>query len=208
MSEPLVVVAESDQPSVVLTETTPSVVMTTVGSERVIVASEPAASSVVVTEPTDPVAVVVQEATSVVVTEDKQTEVIVAGVQGPPGPRGEIGPAGGSAFTAPAGETLSGHRVVQLIDGQAYYCDADNPDHAGTAIGLTTGAALIGDEATIQTLGNLIEPSWSWTPGPVYLGSQGQLTQTPAGMFLQQIGVALSTTSININPQLAITHGD
>jgi hypothetical protein len=134
-------------------------------------------------------------------------ETVEVGLQGPPGPPGLPGPPGGAALTAPAGETLSGHRVVRLVEGMAFYCDAATLAHAGTAIGLTTGAALASTPATIQTLGNLTEPAWSFVEGPVYVGLHGFPTQSLDGVFLQQIGVAVSATTLNINPQISILRG-
>lgn len=133
-----------------------------------------------------------------------------AGLTGPLGPQGlqgvqgPVGPAGGSVPQFTAGENLSGHRAIRLSGGQAFYCDAATLAHAGTAIGITIGAALSGALVDAQTFGNISEPSWNFVNGPVYVGTNGALTQTPVGLFVQQIGVAGDTTELNINPQLAV----
>jgi hypothetical protein len=116
------------------------------------------------------------------------------------------GPQGASAHATivrPAGEALGGHRVVWLDEGQAKYADAGDVATAAAAIGVTTGAADQDADATIQTYGSLSEPSWSWTPGlPIYLGSAGQLTQTPPAVgAVRQIAIAETTTQIFIDPQ-------
>jgi hypothetical protein len=103
-----------------------------------------------------------------------------------------------------AGENLSGHRAIRSHLGLAYYCNALDTAHAGTAIGVSTGAALVGDPVNVQTLGNLTEPSWDWRDGLVSVGENGQLTQTITGVFMQQIGVAVNQTELNINPQQAV----
>jgi hypothetical protein len=38
----------------------------------------------------------------------------------------------------------------------------------------------------------------------VSVGENGQLTQTITGVFMQQIGVAVNQTELNINPQQAV----
>jgi hypothetical protein len=120
--------------------------------------------------------------------------------QGPPG-----APAPIAQLTVTAGEALSGHRAVLLTAGEAFYADHATLTHAGRAIGVTTGAAALGDTVTIQTLGILIEPTWTWTEGPVYLGAQGALTQTPpATGFVQIIGVATTATALFVAPHSAI----
>jgi hypothetical protein len=107
--------------------------------------------------------------------------------------------------TYTAGTNLSGHRAVKIHLGTAVYCDAASASDAGKAIGITTGAALQGEQATVQIMAQMTEPSWTWTEGPVYVGAAGGLTQTVTDLaFIQQIGVAGSATSIDINPQLSI----
>lgn len=143
-------------------------------------------------------------------------EVIEVGQRGPAGPtgatgpqgiqgiQGPAGPAGGSIPQFTAGENLSGHRAIRLHNGLAYYCDSTTLAHAGTAIGVSTGAALAGDPVNVQTIGIVAEPSWTWSDGPVYVGPNGSLSQTISGVFVQQIGVAGNSTELNIAPQLAV----
>lgn len=131
--------------------------------------------------------------------------VQVTGFQGMRGPQGIPGRDGVSTSAYQAGQNLSGHRVVKVSDNAALLCDASHIDDAGKAIGITTGAAMQGDMATIQCIGNLVESSWNWLEGPVYVGISGLLTQSVTGLaFIQQIGIAGSPRSIDINPQLAI----
>ena len=140
----------------------------------------------------------------VVESETIAVEIIEVAQQGPRGIQGIPGPAGGSVIQVVAGETLSGHRAIRLSNGLAYYCDAANLAHAGTGIGVSTGAALIGETVNVQTLGTLSEPSWTWNDGPIYVGTNGQLTQSITGLFMQQIGVATNATAMNINAQLSV----
>jgi hypothetical protein len=107
----------------------------------------------------------------------------------------------GGGFTRTAAATLSGHRVVKVDDaGLADYA-ANTVDDAQSVIGLTTGAVTSGGLATIQSSGLMTEPSWSWVPNnPVYLGSNGTLTQTtPTSGVVLVIGVPLSATELFID---------
>jgi hypothetical protein len=119
------------------------------------------------------------------------------GLQGPPGSPGD-GPV------ATAGETLGGHRCV-VIDaaGLAWYASGTNPAHLGRFAGVTLGAATAGAQAALARVGPVTEPSWAWTPDtPVFLSINGLLTQTvPTAGFLPVIGIALSPTSLFINPR-------
>jgi hypothetical protein len=120
------------------------------------------------------------------------------GPEGPPGPKGDPGTAD-ITLTYNAGETLGGHRVVRIESGLVYYADNTTLAHAGKVIGITTGAVVSGSSTTIQVAGELEESTWSWSPGPVYLSTNGLLTQTPpATGFLQKIGTAITSTKILI----------
>lgn len=122
---------------------------------------------------------------------------------GPQGPAGASGSAEASVFVA--GENISGHALIKVVGGLAYQCDAATLGDTGKAIGIATGAVSVGGNVSVQQGGQLTEPSWSWTEGPVYVGATGFLTQNLSGLlYLHQIGVALSATTINIAPQMAV----
>lgn len=122
-----------------------------------------------------------------------------------PGPQGAKGDPGDISQIHEAGENLSGHRAIRVAAGLAYYCDGTNSAHTGLCIGITAGAATAGDDATVQTVGLMTEPSWTWTEGPVFVGASGILTQSLSGLaFIQQVGIATSATTLDINPQLPI----
>lgn len=132
-----------------------------------------------------------------VIERDPGTEV----VDSPEGPIGPPGPAGGVTIQKAAAQALSGHKVVRPAPGDELdIASADDASDAGFAIGVTIGAAEAGATATAQTAGELVEPSWSWSIGPVFLGLAGALTQSPpAAAFLQQIGVAVAPDRLFIN---------
>lgn len=127
-----------------------------------------------------------------------------------PGPAGPPGGGGSSVIvTGTAGVALSGHRaVVRQPDGSFVYADNTNPAHLALPIGITNGAAAAGDPVQVVMVGELTEPSWSWTPGPVFLGAGGALTQTvPSAGFLAQLAAATAATAIYVDrsPSVALT---
>jgi hypothetical protein len=127
---------------------------------------------------------------------------------GLPGPRGLPGPQGTAIVVSSysAGEILSGHRAVRVgADGKAYYASSASPEQAGFVVGVTVGAASMGAPVQVQAFGELTEPSWDWVPGPVWLGADGQLTQTPVlSGLLQRMGTAVSATTLFIDVDEAI----
>lgn len=101
-----------------------------------------------------------------------------------------------------AGEDIGGHRVViQYTDGCVYYASNTSDSHKHAILGITTGAVSSGNTATIQTYGELTEPSWTWTPGlPVFLSTNGLLTQTaPSSGFVLVIGTAQTATKLFVS---------
>jgi hypothetical protein len=111
-----------------------------------------------------------------------------------------------------AAVALSGHRVVMpQVNGQLNYASNDNVAHLAAPLWITTGAASPGSPVDVLITGLMVEPSWSWTPGPVYLGANGQLTQTPpaapGALFLAQVGTATSPTTLFVDraPSIKIT---
>ncbi len=126
-------------------------------------------------------------------------ETVQVGLQGPPGPQGPRGPSG-SAFTLPAGETLSGHRVLALIaDAVAVY--ADQGDASAQMIqGFSAHAATAGEAVEIVQSGPLPWPAANLTPGlPVFLASDGLVTQTaPTTGWLVQVGTAVESDLLSV----------
>lgn len=114
--------------------------------------------------------------------------------------------------TGIAAEALSGHRVVTpKPDGTLDYASNDNIAHVQAPLWVTTGAAAAGAQAIALMLGTIVEPTWAWTPGPVYLGANGVLTQTPptapGAVFLASVGTATAATSLYVDrgPSIKIT---
>jgi hypothetical protein len=126
--------------------------------------------------------------------------VVAAGRQGLPGPRGQPGPSGGSAVQRQAGETISALRLVYELDGVVRYLDHEDAEHINLALGLSLASGDAGTEVDVQLSGSVDESTWSWSPGPVWLGAQGFLTQLPPDDgFLLYVGTAVSPTRLILN---------
>lgn len=104
-------------------------------------------------------------------------------------------------LTRAAAVTLGGHRIV-TPQGDNTLVYASNTDVALTEapFWMTLGAIIAGDSDSVLAYGPVTEPTWSWTQGPVYLATAGQLTQTPpsapAAVFSARIGYAISPTRL------------
>ena len=119
------------------------------------------------------------------------------GVQGNTGAPGPAAPQG---IQVTAGTTLSGNHVVIVdTDGKAYPADCTTSAHLDKPKGITTTAVQQGSPVTVQTFGIMTEPGWNWNYGPIFIGLQGSLVQTPPTTgFILQIGKAVNPTTINI----------
>jgi hypothetical protein len=131
-----------------------------------------------------------------------ETLIVAIGEQGPAGPQGAPGPAGGAAFQRSAGEALSALRAVYEWDGQVFTLDYRDEAHIALLAGLTLTSASVGQPLNVQNAGAVDDAGWTWAPGPVWLGADGVLTQTPPlDGFDVLIGAAVSATRLLLNLQ-------
>ena len=131
------------------------------------------------------------------------TELIeVGGRQGVPGP---VGSGSNIAFRTVAGEDLERLRIVRSTGDKTYYADAEIEAHAGHVLGVTDETNTQGLGVDVIVSGTMREVAWNWGDGPIYLGSNGNLTQSPSATgFIIQIGVAISDTEMFVNVQQPI----
>lgn len=145
---------------------------------------------------------------SVLVDQVEAVSVVAVAEQGPRGPQGVPGPAGGATTVTVGATPLSGHSAVAAdAAGLLIKADCTNPAHRGAVLGLLANAYSPGDQAVVQTAFTLEHAGWTWTPGPVFVGTAGQLTQTlPVGaVFSQVVAHALSPTLVLVDVQPPIT---
>lgn len=139
----------------------------------------------------------------------KKQELLVTTVSsGIIGPRGH---SGGEVLERTSQVTISGHRaVISTGNDEVDYASNDIEDHQFRILGITTNAASPGFPISVRSFGEITEPSWNFSIGPVYLGTLGQLVQTvpssPA-LFSIIVGYAISATTIVVNIQTPINIG-
>jgi hypothetical protein len=78
-----------------------------------------------------------------------------------------------------ASENLSALRIVNLNTG--FYASNADLEAIYSPLGLMTSSVVSGDSAKALVFGELSDVSWNWVPSPIYLGIDGNLTQTLNG---------------------------
>lgn len=134
---------------------------------------------------------------------EPRVDIISEARQGPQGPAGPPGPAGGTSHVRNSAAALSALLVVWEDElGIVRPLDSTDEDHIDLLCGLTiTGTSSVGP-VTVQRTGAVDDTAWAWTPGRVYLGAGGSLTQTPPNNgFDVLVGVAVSPTRLILDFQ-------
>ena len=151
---------------------------------------------IVIDEP-DVVDITAQPSSTTVEDPRGYVAVQFEGPPGPEGPIGPVGPPGGTEIQRLASGAISGHRVVRSLGGSCAYASCDVAAHAEAVIGVTLEAAADGDTIRIASQEEIVEPSWSFVEGPVFLGLNGAIVQpapkaNQGALFIRQIGVAVA----------------
>lgn len=147
---------------------------------------------------------IIDDESEIIIEVDTDVEVLEAAAQGPRGPQGIPGPAGGATTVMVGAAPISGHTAVALDSGGLLiYADCTNLAHLGAVLGVVANAYSAGDSAVVQTSFDLHHAGWAFTPGPVFAGAGGAIVQTlpPGAVFAQVLGYALSATRIHIDVQ-------
>lgn len=124
--------------------------------------------------------------------------------QGPPGPAGIPGPAGGQVLQRKAGMDTSALLVVyEDLFGSVWPADPDAESDVLALLGVTVSAAEGGQPIHVQRMGHIDDNAWQLQPGRrVFLGKQGRLTQeAPQVGYDVLIGMAISPTRLLLNIQ-------
>ena len=124
------------------------------------------------------------------------------GIQGPQGPPCETGGDTGRVTMlaiAGSGTGISAHRAVYSHNGSVWYADPNSPDTACETVGVTTHAALLGEQIQIMTAGPLEDVSFSFdVTKPIFIGPEGRLVQEidMSWKYIRVIGYPTGTTSM------------
>ena len=151
---------------------------------------------------------IIDDESEIIIEVDTDVEVLEVAAQGPRGPQGVPGPAGGATTFTVGATPLSGHSAVAAdAAGLLIKADCTNLAHRGAVLGLLANAYSPGDQAVVQTTFTLEHAGWTWAPGPVFVGTAGQLTQNPpvGAVFSQVVAHALSPTLVLVDIQPPIT---
>lgn len=116
-----------------------------------------------------------------------------------------VGAGTGSGFT-PTGTldvSVTAAQNVSAWRGIGYDGLYTQPNATSLSMyaGVTRAAVLTGNPASVVRIGFLSENSWTWTPNaPVFITTDGVLTQTVPSGTLRRIGWAISATQIHLDP--------
>lgn len=146
---------------------------------------------------------VTTEEIQILAQQDEAIQIVEVAEQGPRGIQGIPGPAGGAAFVRQSAGAMSALHIVWEDDaGVIRPLDRSDDEHIDFICGLTLTASSGPGDVTVQRSGPVDDAAWSWSPGRVYLGANGSLTQTPpADGYDVLIGVAVSATRLLLDLQ-------
>lgn len=104
-----------------------------------------------------------------------------------------------------AGETISQFKVVKVENDLVFLGRSSNLGDNQKIVGVAVTGGNSGSIIKIQNDGELVENTWNWNEGSIFVNEFGELTQTPPSTgFILKVGKALSPTKILINIQQAI----
>lgn len=108
-------------------------------------------------------------------------------------------PGNGDAAVRQAGEEISALRAVYELDGQVFYLDSQDVEHAPLYLGVTITSAIVGGDVIVQRAGTIDDSGWSWAAAEVFVGATGFLTQTaPTTGFKLIVGNSPAPTRLNL----------
>lgn len=100
-----------------------------------------------------------------------------------------------------ASETISGFKVVkENSSGSVSLADKDQSDYGASIIGVSTTSGGAGSSINVLRLGKIEDYSLNLTTGPLFLGSNGDITSSiPTSGIIVQVGSAIGTGIAEIN---------
>jgi hypothetical protein len=113
--------------------------------------------------------------------------------------------SGASEISPIAAVAIEAGKVVALrSDGSIEPADHNTPAHWSRLAGVMIEAVAAGETARVQVDGLMRDAGWSWEPGaPVFVGSAGNLTQTPPTTgFVQHIGFSVGSDTVLVQVEI------
>lgn len=105
----------------------------------------------------------------------------------------------GAGLVLTASGAISALRMIVAEGGSGRYPDTSVAADAGRVVGMSTTSAASGDPFDVLTQGEHVDAGWSWSPGPVFCGASGALTQSPGTGWVLEVGRALSATRLLVD---------
>lgn len=105
----------------------------------------------------------------------------------------------GAGLVLTASGAISALRMIVAEGGSGRYPDTSVAADAGRVVGMSTTSAASGDPFDVLTNGEHVDAGWSWSPGPVFCGVSGVLTQSPGTGWVLEVGRALSATRLLVD---------
>lgn len=107
-----------------------------------------------------------------------------------------------------AGYAANIYDLLYVSDGKLYKCSSSLESSGDRCIGIALSDCSLGDNLDYMIAGIIQDPSFNFIPGsPVYVGTDGRLTQEAREdimTYIQKVGVALTSTVVQINIDSAI----
>lgn len=148
--------------------------------------------------------IVSEDSTIVVSLLSGETTILTSQAQGPPG---RDGTSGGSSILAIAGANLSGHMGIKLVSGSAFTISNSDIGTVNRLIGVSKTSAAINTSIEIVVAGELDGFSGLIPDSALYLQDNGTITNSyPTNGYIQQVGIAISSTKalIKIQPPIIL----
>ena len=132
---------------------------------------------------------------AVLVPQQQPIEVVTRILRGPPGPPGQ-----NMVVTANAGENIASFELVYVSNNQAFVASQEDLSNLDKFAGVSLFSVTTGQVTNIQTDGEVQNPLWNFSSGFVWLGTNGQVTQTPPvpnnTIYRVLLGVAVSPVKL------------
>lgn len=97
-----------------------------------------------------------------------------------------------------ASGAISALRAIVAENGTGRYPNVGVSADAGKVVGISVTAAADTQPFDVLTGGEWTDAGWAWSPGPVFCGASGVLTQTPPAGWVLEVGRALSATRLRV----------
>lgn len=129
-------------------------------------------------------------------------------------PNGKLPTLDGSNLTGitstPANLTYAAQEdiaIYKVVTSTGRIANSDNTAHRNKIIGIANATTLNGYSGTVIGNGNIVNPYWTWNIGDrIYLNGSNLSTIAPSSGFIQQVGTATGSDTINviISPSILI----